>query len=110
MLEALLDKEITTIIDFKLYDNQSWFTEGRENNVEMLAEFISLSQNLQVLDLHWNMFSSTATERVVTTIADSAICHSLRELLLRKSANFSSDSAAEKLADIIRDAPYLTKL
>jgi len=56
-----------------------------------------------------NNFSSTATLKILTTIADFGDSSKLKKGLLLSYANFDADETVDKLADILQQAAFLKK-
>ena len=111
ILEALLSSGIAaTIVHLNLGYNRNWFSAGGETNVDMLADFIRYLPLLEVLNLGYNTFSSLATTKVLSSVAEQCNVRPLKELNLRYSANFESDEAVQMLADIIADSLQLAKI
>ena len=76
----------------------------------MLTEVISNQKSsLKILNLKENYFSKVNTEKLLTIIADSGVCSTLKEIYLSSSTNFDSDESVRKLADILATAPVLKK-
>ena len=53
------------------------------------------------------MFTSVSFEKLITRIAESDVCNTLKELNLESSVNFDSDESVRKFTDIIAIAPVL---
>ena len=75
VLETLLSYSVDSIIDLNLGFNSSWFShpvtkEERSGNIDLLTELISRQTRLQILNLSKNLFSSNATQTLLTKIAD----------------------------------------
>ena len=75
ILESLLNSTIDSITKFDLAYNKSWFwcpltSEERSGSVDFLAEILSKQAILQNLNLGFNSFSSSATQSILTKIAD----------------------------------------
>ena len=78
----------------------------------MLTEIISMQTDCpNVLDLGQNFFSSSGTEKLLTTIAArvARFRYAPHEINLRR-ANFNSDQSVEKLAEILSEAVEFKKL
>ena len=107
VLETVLSANIDSVTDLNLGSNMSWFKhpttgEERSGNVDLLAELISKQDALQQIDLSANYFSSSATQTILTRIADHPSTHNkLQSLNLCYSANFEADETVSKLADIL---------
>ena len=68
VLETLLSYNVDSIIDLNLGCNESWFSHS--GNVDLLTELISRQTRLQIINLRYNRFSSSATQTLLTKIAD----------------------------------------
>ena len=116
ILEAFLNSSIQTIKHLNLSWNESWFNHGdtkeeREGIVEMLTEIISMQTECpNVLNLGRNRFSSSGTEKLMTTIAArvALASYALHEIHL-SFANFESDESVKKLAEILSVTPCFKK-
>ena len=117
ILEALCNSNIFTIQHLNLAANNSWFShpqtkEEREGTVDLLVEIISRQIDCpNILNLGANLFSSSATEKLLTLIAARVArdCHAPRQINL-SHANFESDQSVEKLAEILAKALDFKKL
>ena len=72
VLDSLLSNTINSIIDLNLSFNESWFCHPNSSNVDLLTELITKQVCLQYLNLSQNFFSSNATLKILTKIADLA--------------------------------------
>ena len=73
VFETLLNSNIDCITDLNLSSNRFWFqprTNDKPNNFNLLAELISKQTGIEHIDLSTNFFSTSATNAIVTTIAD----------------------------------------
>ena len=87
ILEALLTSNIDSIINLNLRNNNSWFKHP--SNVDLLAEVITKQSGIKHINLACNNFSSDATQKILTRIADHPSTPSkLSTLDLEISANF----------------------
>ena len=68
ILEALLTSNIDSIINLNLRNNNSWFKHP--SNVDLLAEVITKQSGIKHINLSFNSFSSNATQKMLTRIAD----------------------------------------
>ena len=68
VLEALLTSSIDSIANLNLSCNKSWFKHP--GNADLLAEIISKQASIQHIHLSSNYFSSDATQKILTKIAD----------------------------------------
>ena len=68
VLEALLTSSIESIIDLDLSGNSPWFQNP--GNVDLLAEVISKQAGIHHIKLCDNKFSSDATQKILSRIAD----------------------------------------
>ena len=116
ILEALLNSSINTLVSINLSANKLWFEENDSSvsSVELLIEAIGMQSGLEHLIFDQNSLSQNVTQKVLTKIADSSVCNSIKSLTMSGSfgdgANFDSDISVEKLAHIIQQAPALAKL
>ena len=78
----------------------------------MLNEVIGKqSGSLQELNVCGNYFSIDKTEKLFTSILESGVLSTLKELSLFAGANnFETDVVVEKFADILATAPVLKKV
>ena len=104
-METLLSNYVVSIRDLNLNENRSWFKHS--GNVELLAELVSKQTRLQIISLYLNLFSSNATQTLLTKIADAISSIELTTLNLHLTANFDADKTVEKLAVIFQSAKYL---
>ena len=74
ILEPLLSSNIDSITELSLARNFSWFkhpdSEQERAGLDLLAELISKQAGLQYIDLSENWFTSNATQKVLTRIAE----------------------------------------
>ena len=70
MLSALASSNsLPTITHFRCGYNWSWFSEGKESNVELLSDAIRAMTNLKYLNLSFSNFSTEAMcDKVVSAI------------------------------------------
>ena len=111
VFETLLNASVDSLIELDISCNESWFSnpstrEERTDNVSLLSELISRQTRLRVNNLNAISFSSTATQTLLTKIADVLNNIQLTTLVLTK-ANFEADETVEKLALILSSARYL---
>ena len=100
ILEALYTSNIDSIIDLNLGSNSSWFKHP--SNAELLAEVIYKQSGIQHININCNDFSSDATQKILTRIADHPSTTSKVSILkLCNSANFEANETVERLADIL---------
>ena len=75
VLSALASSEsLPTITHFRCGRNSSWWSEGKESNVELLCNAIRAMTDLKYLDLYWsyNFSNEVNCEEVVNAIVDNA--------------------------------------
>ena len=99
ILEALLTSSIDLIVDLNLGHNKSWFKHPE--NANLLAEVISKQSGIKHINLSCNEFSSDATQKILTRIADHPGTTSKLSSLGISCANFEKKETVEKLADIL---------
>ena len=73
-----------------------------------MADFVARQEELQELYLSCGYFSSEATDQLLTQLAKSKAIKTIQRICLRKTADFSSDVAAQALANIVATAPALS--
>ena len=72
MLSALASSNsLPTITHFRCSWNHSWWSEGKESNVELLSDAIRAMTNLEYLNLSENRFSSEASDKVMIAILEN---------------------------------------
>ena len=99
ILEALLTSRIDSIVDLNLRANSSWFKHP--GNVDLLAKVIFKQSGIKHINLSKNEFSSDATHKILTKIADNTSTTSKLSTLNLGYANFETNETVEKLADIL---------
>ena len=129
VLEILLSSNVHTITDLDLSGNSSWSKHpetgyDRSSNVDLLMELMSKQAEIHHLNLGGteiinlgtleqkfcnNGFSSIATQKIVTRIADHPSNSTRLQTLNLRGANFEIDETVEKLADILQSASQLKK-
>ena len=70
ILSALArSNSLPTISQFRCSRNHSWWSEGKESNVELLSDAIRAMKNLKYLNLYLSVFSTAAIcDQVVSAI------------------------------------------
>ena len=73
MLSALASSNsLPTISHFRCRHNQSWFSEGKESNVELLSDAIRAMTNLRYLNLeHMALETEEMCDLIVNAIVES---------------------------------------
>ena len=99
VLEALLTSSIDSIVNLNLGNNRTWFRHP--GNVDLLAEVITKQSGIKHIKLSRNYFSSDATQKILTRIADHPSTTSKLSTLNLSMANFEANETVEKLADIL---------
>ena len=59
---------LPTITHFRCGGNESWFSEGKESNVDLLCDVIRAMTSLKYLNLSSSYFSTEAFDKVVSAI------------------------------------------
>ena len=69
VLSALANSNsLPSITYIKCSQNESWWSEGKESNVELLSNAIRAMTNLKYLDLYFSCFSSEAFTEIMNAI------------------------------------------
>ena len=69
VLSALASSSsLPTVTHFRCSWNNTWFSEGKESNVELLCDAIRAMKNLKYLNLYWSYFSTEVCDKVIHAI------------------------------------------
>ena len=69
VLSALANSNsLPTLTHLKVSTNESWFSKGKETNVDLLCDAIRAMTSLEYLDLGCNIFSTEGSDKVFNAI------------------------------------------
>lgn len=106
ILSALASSgSLSTITHFRCGRNQSWFTEGKESNVNLLCDAIRAMTSLEYLDLNSSNYERSSkiyTEAMLDQIVNAIVANKEKNSslvavnLFKTAVDYDPDLAAMK--------------